>query len=39
MTKINLNLLLASRNLSQQEFAKITGINKGTINNHYWIFY
>lgn len=34
MTKINLNLLLASRNLSQQEFAKITGINKGTINRY-----
>lgn len=34
MTKINLNLLLASRNLSQQEFARITKINKGTINRY-----
>lgn len=34
MTKIKLNLLLASKNLSQQEFAKITGINKGTINRY-----
>lgn len=34
MAKINLNLLLASKNLSQQEFSKITNINKGTINRY-----
>lgn len=34
MTKINLNVLLASKNMSQLEFSNITGIDKGTINRY-----